>query len=95
MDELRQPNRTVETSRVQSPGRGWKDVWLRIFYGISENRIFLIAAGLTFYAIVALFSGDAAKRHRAQPSLCHQPGDRLMVFQFRHDRAVRRIERGL
>ena len=40
MDELQKLNRTVETSRVQSPGRGWKDVWLRVFYGISENRIF-------------------------------------------------------
>ena len=60
MAELRQPNPTVETSRVQSAGRGWKDVLLRIFYGISENRIFLIAAGVTFYAIVALFPGIAA-----------------------------------
>src|SRR6516165_11181520 len=60
MDELRQPNRTVETSRVQGPGRGWKDVWLRVFYGVSEDRIFLIAAGVTFYAIVALFPGVAA-----------------------------------
>ena len=31
-----------------------------LFYGISENRIFLIAAGVTFYAIVALFPGIAA-----------------------------------
>jgi len=60
MDELRQPNRTVETSRVQSSGRGWKEVWLHVFYGISENRIFLIAAGVTFYGIVALFPGIAA-----------------------------------
>ena len=60
MDELRQRNCTVETSRVQSPGRGWKDLWLRVLYGISENRIFLIAAGVTFYAIVALFPGIAA-----------------------------------
>ena len=60
MDEFRPPNGTVETRRVQSPGRGWKDVWLRVFYGISENRIFLIAAGVTFYGIVALFPGIAA-----------------------------------
>src|SRR5215471_12859638 len=50
----------VETSRLQSPRSGWKDVWLRVFYGISENRIFLIAAGVTFYGIVALFPGIAA-----------------------------------
>src|SRR5215831_19844048 len=60
MDELLQQNRTVEPCRVQSHGRGWKDVWLRVFYGISANRIFLIAAGVTFYAIVALFPGIAA-----------------------------------
>jgi hypothetical protein len=50
MDEYRQPNRNIETRRGQSPGRGWKDIWLGVFYGISENRIFLIAAGVTFYA---------------------------------------------
>jgi membrane protein len=60
MDELQQPNRSVEMSRVQRRGRGWKGVWLRVFYGISENRIFLIAAGVTFYGIAALFPGIAA-----------------------------------
>jgi uncharacterized BrkB/YihY/UPF0761 family membrane protein len=44
----------------QVPGRGWKDVLQGIYRGISEDRIFLVAAGVTFYAILALFPGIAA-----------------------------------
>jgi hypothetical protein len=39
----------------QVPGRGWKDVLQGVYHGISEDRIFLVAAGVTFYAILALF----------------------------------------
>jgi membrane protein len=42
------------------PGRGWKDVLLRVFRGISEDRIMLIGAGVTYYAILALFPGIGA-----------------------------------
>jgi membrane protein len=42
------------------PGPGWKKALLRVFYGISEDRILLIAGGVTFYAILALFPGIAA-----------------------------------
>jgi membrane protein len=44
----------------QVPGRGWKDVLQGAYHGISEDRIFLVAAGVTFYAILALFPGIAA-----------------------------------
>src|SRR5277367_2136416 len=44
----------------QVPGRGWKDVLQGVYQGISEDRIFLVAAGVTFYAILALFPGIAA-----------------------------------
>ncbi len=44
----------------QVPGRGWKDVIQGVYHGISEDRIFLVAAGVTFYAILALFPGIAA-----------------------------------
>ena len=44
----------------QVPGRRWKDVLQGVYHGISEDRIFLVAAGVTFYAILALFPGIAA-----------------------------------
>ena len=44
----------------QVPGRGWKDVLQGVYRGISEDRIFLVAAGVTYYAILALFPGIAA-----------------------------------
>src|SRR5207237_7028618 len=42
------------------PARGWKDVLLRAYEGISEDRILANAAGVTFYALLALFPGIAA-----------------------------------
>jgi len=42
------------------PGRGWQDVLLSIWHGISEDRILLVAAGVAFYAILALFPGIGA-----------------------------------
>jgi uncharacterized BrkB/YihY/UPF0761 family membrane protein len=38
---------------------GW-GILVRVYGGISENRIFLVAAGVTFYLILALFPGIAA-----------------------------------
>ena len=44
----------------QIPARGWKDILLRVYHGISENRILLVAAGVTFYSLLAIFPGIAA-----------------------------------
>jgi membrane protein len=43
-----------------SPSRRWQDIALAVFEGISADRIFLVAAGVTFYAILALFPGIGA-----------------------------------
>jgi membrane protein len=40
--------------------RRWQDVVMAVFRGISADRIFLVAAGVTFYAILALFPGIGA-----------------------------------
>ena len=40
--------------------RYWREVLIAVGRGVSENRIFLIAAGVTFYAILALFPGIGA-----------------------------------
>jgi membrane protein len=54
-----QGGRPATTSAPVSAG-GWKDILLRVFRGISEDRILLVAAGVAFYAIIALFPGIAA-----------------------------------
>jgi len=56
--------RTVAADSQQAPriapSRRWQDILLAVFEGISKDRIFLVAAGVTFYAILALFPGIGA-----------------------------------
>ena len=40
--------------------RGWKDILARVYRGISEDRISLVAAGVTFYLLLSNFPGIAA-----------------------------------
>jgi len=63
-DERRSP---TDNSRGRSattpsdmPARGWKDILLRMYEGISADRILANAAGVTFYALLAIFPGIAA-----------------------------------
>ncbi len=42
------------------PARGWKDILLRVYDGISDDRILANAAAVTFYALLALFPAVAA-----------------------------------
>jgi membrane protein len=51
--------RTAETP-WQIPAAGWKDILGRIYQNVSEHRILAIAAGVTFYALLAIFPGIAA-----------------------------------
>jgi len=44
----------------QIPATGWKDIFWRIYQNVSEYRILAIAAGVTFYALLAIFPGIAA-----------------------------------
>jgi membrane protein len=44
----------------QIPVRGWKDILLRVYDNIGEHRVIAIAAGVTFYVILALFPAIAA-----------------------------------
>jgi membrane protein len=46
-------------SPVEVPAKGWKDVAVRIYHGISEDRIVAISAGVTFFTLLALFPGIA------------------------------------
>jgi membrane protein len=42
------------------PARGWKDILFRIYGKIGEDRVMLVAAGVTFYALLAIFPAIAA-----------------------------------
>lgn len=42
------------------PSRGWKDVLARVYDDINQHRILAIAAGVTFYALLAIFPAIAA-----------------------------------
>jgi membrane protein len=44
---------------AQIPPAGWRDVALRVFQGISENRIMTMSGGVTFFVLLALFPGLA------------------------------------
>jgi membrane protein len=47
-------------SPSEIPARGWKDILWRVYDGISEDRILANAAGVTYYALLALFPAIAA-----------------------------------
>src|SRR3954451_9495858 len=47
-------------SPAQIPKRRWKDILLRVYNGLGEDRILMNAAGVTFYALLALFPAIAA-----------------------------------
>src|SRR5215469_6262355 len=42
------------------PARGWKDILLRIWTNIGRDRVMLVAAGVTFYCLLAIFPAIAA-----------------------------------
>ncbi len=42
------------------PWRGWKDILLRTYQGILDDRLLALAAGVAFYSLVALFPAIAA-----------------------------------
>jgi membrane protein len=42
------------------PAKGWKDIAWRVYDDIQNDRVLLVAAGVTFYALLALFPATAA-----------------------------------
>jgi membrane protein len=47
-------------SPSEIPARGWKDILLRVYANIGEHRILSLAAGVTYYSILAIFPALAA-----------------------------------
>jgi membrane protein len=48
------------TTPSEIPARGWRDILLRVWNNIGEDRVVLVAAGVTFYCILAIFPAIAA-----------------------------------
>jgi membrane protein len=42
------------------PLRGWRDIVLRVYHNIGKHRLVVIAAGVTFYSVLAIFPAIAA-----------------------------------
>jgi membrane protein len=42
------------------PPRGWQDITLRVYHNITKDRVITIAAGVTFYSLLAVFPAIAA-----------------------------------
>jgi membrane protein len=42
------------------PWRGWKDIFIRTYHEVQEDRLLSLAAGVVFYSLVALFPAIAA-----------------------------------
>lgn len=45
------------TTPSEIPARGWKDILLRVYDNISKHRVLALAAGMTYYSILAIFPG--------------------------------------
>jgi len=50
----------LASSPSEIPARGWKDILLRVYSNISEHRVLALAAGMTYYSLLAIFPAIAA-----------------------------------
>ncbi|MGH6767662.1 MAG: YihY/virulence factor BrkB family protein [Xanthobacteraceae bacterium] len=48
------------TTPMHIPWRGWKDILIRTYHEIQNDRLMALAAGVVFYSLVALFPAIAA-----------------------------------
>ena len=47
-------------SPAEIPVQGWKDILLRVYGNVGDHRILALAAGMTYYSILAIFPALAA-----------------------------------
>src|SRR6266487_65800 len=50
----------LATTPSEIPARGWKDILWRVYERITECRVIAVAAGVSFYALLAIFPAIAA-----------------------------------
>ena len=56
-----EPGRGREaTAPTEIPARGWKDIMWRVYEEFGQDRVMSVAAGVTYYALLALFPAIAA-----------------------------------
>jgi membrane protein len=48
------------TSPSEVPAKGWKDILSRVYSNFGEHRIMALAAGMTYYSLLAIFPALAA-----------------------------------
>jgi membrane protein len=66
-EAFRRPGRILEGGRgrtarspLKIPLKGWKDILIRTYKEFNEDQVTLIAAGVSFYTLLAIFPGLAA-----------------------------------
>jgi membrane protein len=59
-EEPRDAHGRTADAPTEVPARGWRDIILRTWKEFSDDQAPLIAAGVTFYALLALFPGIGA-----------------------------------
>jgi membrane protein len=50
----------LAASPSEIPARGWKDILLRAYSNVGDHRILALAAGMTYYTLLAIFPALAA-----------------------------------
>jgi membrane protein len=64
LPDVHRPNEPGRGRHADTPAdipmRGWRDILLRVYNNISEDRVITIAAGVTFYSLLAAFPAIAA-----------------------------------
>jgi membrane protein len=48
------------SSPSEIPAKGWKDILLRVYSNVGDHRILALAAGMTYYSLLAIFPALAA-----------------------------------
>jgi membrane protein len=48
------------TAPSEIPARGWKDILMRVYKNVSRHRVMALAAGMTYYSILAIFPAIGA-----------------------------------
>ena len=60
-----EPDQAEERGRpadkpTEIPTKGWMDIAWRVYEGIQNDRVLFVAAGVTFYGLLAVFPATAA-----------------------------------
>src|SRR6201990_2593177 len=50
----------LAVSPSEIPAKGWKDILLRVYSHVGDHRILALAAGMTYYSLLAIFPALAA-----------------------------------